>query len=286
MFILISKTRMNPERPVTGNRSNYRMSTKDSINFKKFTEKLKNFKYKTLSLPVNASDVCQLPNGKIILSSYTNNKLIILDSQYCIEKIVSFINGDYFAAISTTHDNSNRIYICDRVNKRIVLTDMKFNYIKSTRVALNYPMGIFYHEFHLYVCEEGNNRICRLTYDLEEPAYFNVYLSPWQIKIIGNIACIKHNNNSIRFYDISKKFALVATYTGHWGDIFINNGHFIEHSVANNTFYIYNQFGQLIDEIHTNGFNGLIPNYYYHGCNMANDQILFTTRTSKKLIII
>lgn len=256
----------------------------------KIKDQIKSRRYRIIDLNVKPTDACVLPNGNLLVVSYNNNSILIMNKNMEIIRVIDKINNQPVSAYYATTNGKDRIYLSDFNNHRIIMTDLNLNFIKYSSGcigSLNYPAGITYANDFIYLCDYYTKRIHRLTANLDQHTYFTLDIRPFQIKISNNFACVKGwNPESIRFYDINT-FSLVNKYEGHGGDILELQSHFVEHSCQNKLFYIYNQKGIQIDQISSDGFNGLITSDNdNHGMTWFNGCLILTTRSSQKLIVV
>lgn len=255
------------------------------IQFGKFKNRIRSKRYRIIDLNVEATDVCLLPNGYLLVISKDNKNITILNKDYKQIRLIDKINNQPIYPSSACTNNIDRIYISDSLNDRLIMCDLDFNFIKYSNIVnsttLRYPFGLCFKNDFIYVC--GYKRIHKFNSNLEQHTFFQVDIHPWQIQIINNIACI--SSNSISFYDL-QTFNLLIKYDGHGGNIFSFGSYFYEYSGKNKTFYIYDQYGKLLDEILTDGFNNLIQNDWYHGMTFFNGNLVISTLETKKLIII
>lgn len=249
--------------------------------------KLISKQFKIIDVNIEAFDLCVLPNDQLLVVSYDDCSLSVFNKNFELQRVITKINNATFRPISVCTNMSDRLYISDIDNRRLIMTDLNFNLIKYS-INLNSPRGLCFHRNYVYVCESGNNRISRFDYNLDSYTYFYVYDYPWQIKILNSLACVMHGGSSIRFYDVSyEQFKLLAQYNGHSGDILSLTSYFIEHSIDLKKFLVYDKDGCKIDEIKNDGFNGLIQKHNsYHGIVYFNESLVMTTRDTKKLILI
>lgn len=244
--------------------------------------RVKSKNFKEIELNNETWDICVISDNMLIVVCW--DSLLIVDKTFKIIDRITKINDMGFQSYSVSCNGIDRIYISDWAHDRIVMTDYSFNFIKST--IANSPYGISFYDNHLYVCEPENKRIIKLDSDLQEISSYTLNDKPWQIKIINNIACVKHQNTSIRFYNL-ENFFLVHKFEGHGGNITSFKGeHFIEHSAENKKIYLYDKYGNKCDDIDTCGYGRLIPQDMYYGINIFNNNLLLTTQASNKLVVI
>lgn len=245
--------------------------------------------FKVININESATDVCALPDDHLLVTSFDNGCLTIYDKHYKLVKIFDKINNQPISAFSACTNGIDKLYVCDYINNRIIMTDLQLNFIKYSNVnssILSRPHGLYYYNDFVYVCDPSNRRIHKFNATLDQHTSYQLDICPWNIKVTNSVACIRNSTSSISFYDLTT-FALRFKYEGHGGDCFAFGNYFIEYSSPKRLFYIYDQFGKMIEKIPTDGFNGLIHTADdYHGMTYFNGNLILSTRQTKKLIII
>ncbi|MBR4880540.1 MAG: YIP1 family protein [Clostridia bacterium] len=104
--------------------------------------------YQTITTP---EDIAVGTDGKIYLSDSGQNCIFVLDKYYKYEfKINSFVNEqgvpDGFSGISGLYVNDKYIYACDTNNARIVIFDLKGNFVKT----VNQPESALFNSDTIY----------------------------------------------------------------------------------------------------------------------------------------
>lgn len=253
----------------------------------KTRNRIKSNKYRVIDISVSATDACVLPNGCLLIVSYDNDCLVVLNNDYEEIEMVRKINNQTFNPSYATTNEIDRVYVSDRDNGRIIMCDLSFNFLKYSPITSLNPLGLAYADGFVYLCDWDHRKIHKFDSELEQHKSFALDFQPAQIKIIHNVACVKGwNPFSIRFYDVSS-FKLLKRYERHFGDILECCSHFIEHSCDNKRFYVFKEDGELLEEIQIHDFNGLIKDDgFSHGITMHNNNLVLTTRNSNKLVIV
>lgn len=92
----------------------------------------------------NASDVVTDNESNVYIADVGNNRIVVLDKYYKAKAVISeytdeFGNrqtlgapqGLYVTNPTLTADGSSYIYVCDTANKRVVIFDREYNYVKT-----------------------------------------------------------------------------------------------------------------------------------------------------------
>ena len=115
-------------------------------------EHLTTSSYKIVNLEVEAYDICILPNGLLALS---HKGLTVYNDNFTTVLTTNQLNGKAIESLTFTTNNIDRIYINDFSSHEIMMTDLNFNYMKSTAGTnyLHYPCGVHYANHAVYVCD-------------------------------------------------------------------------------------------------------------------------------------
>lgn len=264
---------------------------------------------KSIDLSFSPYCICCLSNDRIVCS-YGSTCLKIFDSELnLIETINNFDNS----ALFITTNNKDRIYISDSNRHQITMTDNYFNKINTVGSYGNRfnqfsnPWNLFYHNFHIYVCDYGNKRIQKLNADqLLFIKSYQLDYHPWQIIVNykGDLACIRSfNDQSIRFYQLNHhdnegesdhdheyddKFTLLYKYDDHNGYLSHINGYIYEMSFKNDKkVYCYNDCGLLCKEIETRKqLNDFIIDGWDGALVTLKNAIICSSYRARRLLLI
>jgi len=138
-----------------------------------------------------------LPNGDVTF--FDHGFLKIYDKKFKLLKTIDKINHRTFNPQYLTSTGKDSIYLTDLKNNQIIQTDFDFNFIKqfgskgSSNQQLNLPLGITFNEDSIYICDYGNERIQKLSQNLNYQETYPLKSNPRDIKIIKNCACIMSN---------------------------------------------------------------------------------------------
>jgi hypothetical protein len=195
-----------------------------SCNFKGIRGKMKLGIYESMNIGFNPSDMCQLPNGNIIFANYKRNNMSVFDTNINFVKNIDKLTNHYnIEPFSITTNNVDKIYICEY--NYVTMTDLGFNYQKkfgTSKIELEDPRYILFHDEFLYVCDCSSMRIQKLSAELTLKATFLLDIKPRQMKIIDKIACIRSLHDGLYFYDLVN-FQLKMKYGQTNGFILIHD---------------------------------------------------------------
>ena len=241
-------------------------------------ERMKTNKYDTINI-VNCKpfDVCILPNDNTLICNYGHSNLLLLNRRNELIRTITTIGSQSLKIISACSNDVDAVYLSNRYYNTIIKTDLNFN----TQLAsfgtynqdgtdndhLHHPQGICFSNNSIYVCDNFNKRIQILNQDLVYQQSFKLNYTPWYIKLLNNVACVRMNGvNIISFYDL-KTFKVLKRYE-HNGLIGVCEWGFIEYNAKNTSFYCYDKNGELLEQIGTttdfelssNTFGGIVVN--------------------------
>lgn len=259
----------------------------DHLGLGSLGNRLKSKLFKIIDLDIQPTDVCVLPNGFLLVCSFDSGSINVFDKSFNLRRVIERINGKQFKALSATTNSIDRIYISDCLSHTVMMTDLDFNYIKSSAFNPNLFRsfhGIHYFNSNIYICDNSSKAIHKFSANLDRFTTYHIESKPWLICLTAKTACIRSYPDLISFHD-RKTFECLNKYEGLGGDIITINENFLVHCPLKNTFYIFDQNGKQLEEIKASVFNSLIYNGY-HGMTLFNGQLIMTTRDTKKLIVI
>jgi len=129
-----------------------------------------------------------LPNGDVTF--FDHGFLKIYDKKFKLLKTIDKINHRTFNPQYLTSTGKDSIYLTDLKNNQIIQTDFDFNFIKqfgskgSSNQQFKFPLGITFHEDSIYICDYGNERIQKLSQNLNYQETYPLKSNPRDIKII------------------------------------------------------------------------------------------------------
>lgn len=222
--------------------------------FGKVINRVRRIPIRIFDFDFNPCSLCSLPNGYILGCDNSNKRLVIFDMNFNLYKSIDRIKDLTFTSLGISTDCKQSIYISDYHNHRIIQTDFEFKLLSSFGstpgngpLQLLHPYDVFYYDNYVYVCDCRNQRIQKLTAQLEYEASYSLTYQPWQIKITGKTACVRANNSTIYFYSLNN-FSLNFKYENHDGPISEYNSYFYEFSDRHKKLFCYDSSGKLDDE--------------------------------------
>ena len=144
-------------------------------------------------------------------------------------------------------------YIADHLNHRILMTDYKFNLIKSVGSQgtsynqLDHPFDLCQLNNYLYVCDTHNERIQVLNNDLEFVKSFAVDSEPYQIKSLNSMLAVQATME-IYFYN-SSDLSLIQKYDHGLCIISKINSNIYGFNSEENKLFCYDENSNLSEEI-------------------------------------
>ena len=82
------------------------------------------------------------------------------------------------------------------------MTDFDFNLLGQTEPLKKSCYGICFSNGLLYSCDTDNSSIQIHECDLTLKETFQLFLAPWYIQVIDNMACIRHMSAVMGFYNL------------------------------------------------------------------------------------
>ena len=188
-----------------------------SCNFNGFEGRLKRGDFHVVQLEESPIDVCELPNGNLLVA-IDNNTLKIYDKNFAISNVKTIDKKPN--SLATNFEDTIFIHCTDN---SILMMDLELNMIQTMFLNENEDLSfvrnyIYFHNHLIYICEKNENFITRLSYKnglkLHSRFYFDI--SPNQIQIIDNVACVSFSDSLEReylnFYEITS-FQLLESYS-------------------------------------------------------------------------
>lgn len=205
------------------------------------------------------SDICCLPNGLVILAEFKNNVCTIYDQDFNFIKEINKIDNMDFKPYRLATNDVDCIYITDSVSHSVIMTDFNLKKINSFKELPQsefrerrkniLPTGICFDTDYVYVCNDTNHSLIKLTSKLEFVELIKLGYNPWQVKTNKEILCIKSTSiNEIYFYD-KKTFELIQKYSHGYGRVSEINSYFYDMIKLGDELKIFDSNGLLIKSI-------------------------------------
>ena len=147
------------------------------------------------------------------------------------------------------------VYIADTGNNRIIKVDLEFNQLTQTKSMsferFKHPCGICLnkHNRQLYACDWQNKSIHVFDSVLNWQTFYKLDYSPWYIKMIENVACVRDNQYSALFFHNVNDFSILSKHLFHSGIIGSINNYFYEYVNETQIIYCYDNTGNLSETI-------------------------------------
>lgn len=257
--------------------------------------KLKDYKF----IPIHNEpwDMCVLENDYILTANYFEANLTLFDRNFQIIRVIDAIDNFTFNSSSITINESlKRIFISDFKNNRLISCNYEFKFIAATNGdygknfrQLDGPSGICCKNNSIYLCDYNNERIQKLTVNLNFETSYAIYIKPFFIKILNTIAAIKSDDDSrvIYLYNLND-FSICYKYDEYdTGCLFIFNSYLYQFDYLNMKICSFNELGELkeCDEIEVDGLDDI--DFDDWTCMVQlNDKLLISPGSSFKFILI
>jgi hypothetical protein len=271
---------------------NLNFKYRDTQIIDELTTRLKSCKYEIKNINHSPSNLCALPNGYLLAANCITQNLILYDAEFNLIKTFFAFNNRSIYPLSLTTNGIDRVYITDSYNHRVLMTDLDLNLLYelgsmgSLVDEFNYPCGIIYHDFCVYICDSHNKRIQVYDTSMVYKRSNVVDFAPFEIKCTKSYACIRDNDKRfVYFYDLAT-FEIKVKHEGHNGTIFEIYGCIYEYYNENSIIYVYSDEGEIVesvkidileDDIKFNGFESIC---YF------NKKFILATENCKKLCLI
>jgi hypothetical protein len=247
-----------------------------------------------IDLNVQPFDIIVLPNNQILSSNYNDKCLTLYNDNFSLINKIDKINGEVFIPYGIILDeNKMRLYISERKNHQILMTDIAFNRVKSvgslgnTNNQFNDPCGLCFgnNNKYIYICDNKNQRIQTFTKELEFSKSLKVDYLPWTIKASSSMLCIESGNiPGIYFYNL-QDFYFVQKINHGYCRISEINSVFYEFNNESKRLFCYDKNGELKEEIVLNGAELAILSHVWDGILFNYNDNLFMASYSKGKII-
>ena len=156
-------------------------------------------------------DILALDKNRVLCSNLNNKSLTLYDGNLNLVKKIDTINGENFEPRGLAC-NGNHLYIVDKQNSRIIMTDFEFRKIKLIgskgnefdNDKFNDPCGICFINESLYICDYSNARIQIYSKNLEFKKSFLVDFMPWVIKASNSLLFVQPGSiTSLFIYELN-----------------------------------------------------------------------------------
>lgn len=238
----------------------------------------------------NPSDICLLPNGKIICANRDSSCLTVYDDNLNLYMTIDNIDNQPISPTGVTTDCIQRIYFTDQYSNSVIMTDLDFNLIKkyhsqdNDQNKLERPFGIQFHWNYVYVCDTDNERIQILTAELEFLKLVKFDYRPWKIRISNGIALVA--DGSLRkscIYDLDD-FKLKNQFEHGFAQLSLLFPYFIE-VTSKQMLYFYDLDGNLVKEFKLDKISEYVSSTGWDGCMVIRNNFLIITSDSQAKLL-
>lgn len=247
------------------------------------------------SLNIQPSELCILPDGSLCITNYSYNEpkgsITLYNRDLNIIETINQIDNKPIKPFGMVL-NKDRLYISDLCSHSVIMTDFKFKKIKSFGShgvgtdQLDAPYGVDYANDFIYVCDNNNKRIVKLSSDLDFIGLFNLQYFPWLVKALKEtLFVVSGRSTELCFYNI-ETFELKYKYDYYIGRISVFKSCFYHVNSNNKTVNVFDEDGKLIDSININGMSDHVT-YCWDGCMMQfHDDLLISCYQKSKLLTL
>ena len=261
---------------------------KSTVYVKEF---LVNGKKEIIELNHDVWDIIALDKTRVVFSNPDSHCLTFYDQNFNLLRNVERINGESFTPYGLACNN-NHLYIADRQNDQILMTDFEFNKIKSVGThgnannQFNKPGGMCLKNEILYICDLLNHRIQVYNKNLEFITSTNVNYKPWVIKASISLLFVQAAyTTSLFIYELNglnlkQKIDDPQVYCR----LSVINSNIYRFNSESKSVLIYDENGNLKEEIIINIDDNIISNIWDGTFIEFNRSLLMTSWSAKKLI--
>ena len=265
------------------------------IDWQDIENQFKKPEFKTVIANAQPTDICQLPNGFLVLCN--SNSFALYDQNFKLVNKINEVKGKKISARFLTTNHVDSIYFTDTLSHQVVMCDLSFNHKKSIgskgfeKNQFNEPNGIFFHKKYerLYICDSYNKRIQVYTSSLDYlKSYALAETIPLEIKIVNNTACIRSFSTyqkQLQFYNLTP-FTVKFMYTDHGYPISVIYNNFYQLDPENELLKCYNSNGILIEQIATNGVRKYVQSDYDGILAQFNKDIILSSCKQERVMKI
>jgi hypothetical protein len=198
-----------------------------------------------ITVDYSPSQISQLKDGNILISSYKDKLLAMYDNEFNLIRRTTKINNESFQVDGLTRDSNGNIFIINDLKKTIDLLDNELRLIKSIKQPSGgYYSDIFVYDDKLYACVPALKRIDTLSCTLEVVAESSrLDVVPYQIRVMNKVACVLANYSKIYFFDISS-FQVIAKYDECGSILAYNQAFYVYHDTG---FILFDQNGNFVE---------------------------------------
>ncbi len=257
--------------------------------FENYINRINDESHEILNLDVEPKSLCELSNGNLLIASGKPKCFQLLNSKYEKIKNITKINKHSFTPRYVTTDGKKSIYFTE-IKNRVIQTDLEINFTKqfggvqgSSNTQLNFPCGIAYFDSSIYICDNKNKRIQKLSKDLVFQESFPLSFTPREIQVIKNVACIQANS-FVSLYNLQPFYhkTHIFEYTAY---IFASNPWFYSFQTTHDNTLItcFDSNGNFIEK------RNLVSSIsHFNGENIClfNNRLIIGVRDIKKIIIL
>lgn len=247
-------------------------------------------KVKSLNENLKPHTLCTLKDNYLLCSNY--NCVTVYNKQLELVKKVSKIDNKQIMSCDIESNFNDRIYMSNAFLHELIMCDTNFNKIKSIgsfgckSTQFNLPTGLCFDKFSkcLYICDTNNKCIKKFDENLEFIKQYQLKESPYQIKVINNVACIRTGDyKRVLFYNL-EPFELKRSYNNS-GTVSILDSHFYQFNINTAHLYCYNSEGMLVEHFDIEHVDKLISmNYFDGGFIKFNDEIIMSSYSNCKIL--
>lgn len=254
-------------------------------------EQIKSKRFNEVKVKYEPKRLCEIPENRLLISCVINDQkrcLSVYDDNYKLVRTITTINNKEINPSFLSTDGKSRIFISELTPKRVIMTDLEFNFIKYYESDISFPSTgfSFYYNENLYVCNYKRSKIRQFDMSFNVKADYLLERRPLSLHILNNVVMINeeyHGSYSVAFFDLTD-FNIIKRHDGVLGSVVPHMLFFYLLTTDGKCFKIFNLCGDLIEEIRVEYFEkeerkGGAFCYF-------NGNLVIASSKSRKLLII
>ena len=232
-----------------------------------------------------------MPNQLLLVANPVQKNLTLHNPHLSLIKTIEKIDYRAIQPRYLSTDNKNKIFISQSDHHKVTVTNLDMKMIKEigskgdSNYQFNYPLGVFYSDGSIYVCDGENKRIQKFNDNLTFQASFKVDFKPLSLRIINNYACIRSNSEDFVFFYSLQPLRLINKISiyGH-SAIYSTQFWFYVFDSETKELNCYDVMGTLVDSVCFE-FQNDINCKEKVSFEFLNNCLVFSCRLAKKLIL-
>ena len=232
-----------------------------------------------------------LPDNNLLLAYPVQRFLSLHNPHLSFIRQIDLIDYHLIQPRYLTTNDKTRIYIAQSDHHKITVTDLDFRLIREIGSKgdgvnqFNYPLGIFWYQGSVFVCDCENKRIQKFTENLVYQESYSFDFKPLSLRVINNFACIRSNSEDFVYFYSLNPLRLINKLNifGH-SAIFSTNFWFYVFDSVPKELNSYDVMGNKVYSFSLDFQPDITPNEKI-SFELKNHNLIISCRLAKKLIL-